>query len=307
MTMPLAADLAHRAAIDSPGAWVPDMVRAAFGHVALQEVAETAGVDLLHVKGPALDSALSWAGRTSSDADVLVRPRHLVRLLTAVSGVGWRQYDTFAASSAFSHAITFHHDWWGYADIHRLVPGFRVAPEEAFDYLWHRRETTHIAGRPCPVPDRAAQALVLLLHAARSRNPSKGEQDLDQAWFAQRPDFRDEVRRTAAILDAQMPLAVALDDDVDAYWDDPDLDLWMVLSSGGSRLREWKARIKGSHGMRGKAATVAKSVVVNTDHLAIMLGRTPTAQDVAKEVVARVARGVAEEYRAGTWRPRWPR
>lgn len=305
---PAANDLAAQPQAPSvPRVWVPDLVRASFGHLALQQVADETGVDILHVKGPALDAELVWSGRSSSDADILVRPDHVARLIDAVHAAGWHQYDTFAASSAFSHAITFHHDWWGYADIHRLVPGFRVAPADAFDYLWAHRDTAPIAGRACPVPHRAAQALIMLLHAARSRDPGKGEQDLDQVWFGQRPDFRDEVRRAAAILDARMPLAVALDDDLDAYWDDPDLDLWMVLSDGGSRMREWLARIKGSHGVRGKAATVAKSVSVNTSHLAVVLGRTPTRQDVARELVARVARGVSEEYRTGTWRPRWPR
>ena len=72
-------------------------------HAAVQAIADEAGVDVLHIKGPAVHPSLLATveeegpdgetvvvprDRGSIDADVLVRPRHVVRLLDAMRDDG---------------------------------------------------------------------------------------------------------------------------------------------------------------------------------------------------------------------------
>ena len=47
--------------------------RVQLGHAALQVVVDGADVDVLHIKGPALDRSLTPGPRYSTDADLLVR------------------------------------------------------------------------------------------------------------------------------------------------------------------------------------------------------------------------------------------
>ena len=68
---------------------VPFSVRVMLGHAAVQRVADLHAVDILHLKGFALDDTVSWEGRVGSDVDVLVRPDQVGRLLGALSASGW--------------------------------------------------------------------------------------------------------------------------------------------------------------------------------------------------------------------------
>src|SRR5262245_30376280 len=83
-------------------------------HAQLQAIADEAGVDLLHLKGPAVSEELGR--RSSSDADVLVRPAHLQRYLDALTRHGWSLYTDFAHGSSFGHAANYRHPVWTFAD-----------------------------------------------------------------------------------------------------------------------------------------------------------------------------------------------
>ncbi|MBK9697990.1 MAG: nucleotidyltransferase family protein [Propionibacteriaceae bacterium] len=165
---------------DSPA--VPLSVRVMLGHAAVQRVADLHAVDILHLKGFALDDTVSWAGRVGSDVDVLVRPDHVGRFLDALSASGWNLSIGFEAGSPFGHAATLLHDVWGYVDVHRLYPGITMSPAAAFDILWGERGESEIAGARCPVPSLAGQAVILVLHAARSEDKARGLRDVDAAW-----------------------------------------------------------------------------------------------------------------------------
>ena len=273
---------------------VPLPVRLRFGHAAVQRLADGIGVDLLHIKGAAVDPSLRPGGYAGSDVDVLVRPAHVTRLDRAMRQRGWRLYSTFEYGSPFGHAQTYTHDAWGYIDLHRFFPGIRLEPERAFDVFWSDRHEVDIAGVGCPVPGVPAQAVLLVLNAARA--PRQARSDVSAAWrdageerrgrsnnswtSARRGRLRRRDRRPRAIRGAR------------------DYRLWKVVSEGGSRSEEWWARIRAAPSVWAGLRIAARAPLVNVDHLAHRLGRTPTRRDIVLEFLRRPIRAVREAARA---------
>ncbi len=275
---------------------MPFSVRVMLGHAAVQRVADLHAVDILHLKGFALDDTVSWEGRVGSDVDVLVRPDQVGRLLGALSASGWNWSIGFEAGSPFGHAATLLHEVWGYVDVHRHYPGITLSPAAAFDELWRERGESQIAGARCPVPSLAGQAVILVLHAARSEDKSRGQRDVDSAWGRATPQQRQDVTELVARLGAEVALAAAIGN-LDAYQDRSDHDLWKVVSRGGTRIEEWWARIKAAPTMGAAIRLVLRAPLVNVEHLTIVMGRTPTRREVVKEFFARPVRGLREEWR----------
>lgn len=273
--------------------------RVLFGHAALQFVADAHGIDLLHIKGYALDPSLTRESRISTDVDVVVRPAHVARLLDALQTNGWVRSVGFQAGSPFGHAATLHHELWGYADIHRFIPGINRPASEAFDTLWAARKTLTIAEFRCPVPGPTAQRLIQLMHAARSEHRIRASGDIDTAWGQASPAQQQDVRRLAASLDAEVALAAAIGE-LEHYQHRRDYALWRSVSQGGTRTGEWWARIRAAPNVGAALRIAARAPLVNVEHLAVQLGRRPTTREVVHEFVARPLRGVAEI-------PRWLR
>ena len=186
---------------------VPLSVRLRFGHAAVQHLADEIGVDLLHIKGVAVDPSLRPGGYAGSDVDVLARPAHVVALDRAMRQHGWRLYSTFEYGSPFGHAQTYLHDVWGYADVHRFFPGIRIDPAKAFDRLWTDRSTVSIADVGCVVPSVPAQAVLLILNSARSRFD---RQDVSAIWGTADVGRRAEIEALVADLDAPVAFAAAI-------------------------------------------------------------------------------------------------
>jgi hypothetical protein len=165
-----------------------------FTHATIQVLAEANGIDLLHIKGPAVDDRLlavlptddppsgapGTVARYSVDADVLVRPAHVDRLFEVMHGHGWTTAYHFADGSAFEHAATLTHPVLSPADVHRRFPGIGIDAATAFERLWAERHTALIAGTPCPVPSLRAQRLVLIVHAARGG--ALYHSDIQRSW-----------------------------------------------------------------------------------------------------------------------------
>ena len=283
---------------------VPLTVRIKMAHAQLQWVADVEGVPLLHIKGTALDDVLKAPGREGSDADILVHPSSAERFCTALQRYGWKLGTRFTTGSSFEHAATLRHEELGWADVHRHYPGFGVPAEEAFEVLWRERHTVSIAGRACDVPSVAAQALILVLHAARSPHSNWASVDLQYAWSTADPGQREEVLDLVDRLDAHVGFAAATGR-LESYRSHPDYLLWKVASQGGTRLEEWRARLRATPGVRHKALLVARAPLVNRDHLATVLWREPTRTEMVTEFFARPLRGIRDETRA--WRQRHPR
>lgn len=270
---------------------LPTVVRVELGHAAAQVVADRSDVRMLHIKGPALDPRLRRGRAPSTDADVLVDPDEVDRLLDDLVAAGWDLRASFRSGSIFEHAATLWHEHWGYLDVHRRFPGVTLPPATAFARLWAERAGTELAGRACPVPSLAAQGLLLVLHEARGPLPLE-----QHAWWA---EIREDAGLEAAVvglrdeLGAHVAFAAATGD-LEAHRDDPSYRLWRHARGGGSRWGEWRARVVSAPTWRARARLLGRGLLVNEDHLAMRLGRAPTTGELLRESLARLRRALTE-------------
>lgn len=267
---------------------MPVEVTVALAHAEVQVLAETAGVDLLHIKGPALDESLrrpwpdevSGRRRESIDADVLLRPAHVDRLRRAMGSHGWRCLYDFADDSAFEHAATWSREGLANVDVHRYFPGIEGDPERAFDVLWAERHVVSIAGIPCSVPDLSAQRLIVIVHAARGRS-AREDADRHRAWVDLDDSARAEIEATARRVGATVALYAGTDrlDAVRGYRTYP---LWRHLTTGDdSLLGLWWARVRSAPDLRSATRIGWRLMVPNVPRMAALLGRPPTRTEVA--------------------------
>jgi hypothetical protein len=266
---------------------VPLPVRVELAHAAVQALADEAGVDVLHIKGPAVAPGLRGRTTGGSDVDVIVRPSGVDALVGALTAHGWRVETTFEAGSAFDHAANFFHESWGLLDVHRHYPGMDRDPAGAFERLWSTHGTVELAHVPCAVPDPLAQSLVLLLHAARTPHGDGPHPDIAPNWTDRTPEERDRIRSLAADTGATVALAAATGT-LDRFEGDPEAAVWQVFVHGGDRLDEWSARFRAARGPRAKASVARRSLQVNRYYLAQRLGHPPTRGEVAVEFVRRL-------------------
>ena len=277
-------------------------------HSAVQALAEDCEADVLHIKGPAVDDSLldtlygvsdaedgrvDVVARPSIDADILVRPSHVPRLLEAMhSSGGWTTVTRFQDSSPFEHDATLEHPFLGHTDVHRWFPGIGCEPETAFDRLWADRHTVHIAGYPCAVPAVTAQRLVLLLHAARG--PVDGNADVRRTWDSATPAERAEVERLAVDLKATVALAAATGR-LDQVKGDRSSQLWRLLSSGDSpRLALWWAVVRSARTPWQATRASVRLAVPRRAVLRLRLGRPATRREVIGAYLAQARLGATE-------------
>lgn len=288
---------------------VPAAVRIRLAHATLQAVADECGVDVLHIKGAALDATLQVARartthdgngdspappRPSGDADVLVRPEHLERYEKGLQRHGWQPKTRFTSGGVVEHAVDYWHPQLGKADVHARFPGISLTAPPAFERLWRDRTTQEIAHRPCQVPSQDAQRLVLLLHAAR--NGGSTSADVDPAWTDASADQRQRISRLAGDLDAEVALAAATGD-LDRYAEQPEHDQWQLLSTGSTGGFDlWVARVRAARSPAHRVRTLLGPLHPHTHEIAVTQQRTPTFGEVAARY-ARMALGVIR----GTW------
>lgn len=281
---------------------VPLTCRVQLTHGVLQKMADAAGIDILFVKGPAVDEALLQhrevdgsdvpIPRHSTDADVVVRPAQVELFQRCLLHHGWRLVADFDDGSPFGHAANYWHDLLGYIDLHRRFPGIEMPAEQAFTAMWTSRHTTPIAHVACTVPSVDVQRLVLLLHAARSGSPR--HPDKVPCWDEATAAERDRVRRLAREMDAEVGLAAAIGT-LEEHRDARTYDLWRQFSTGDtSRLREWRARIKAAPNRREAARVALHSLRLNQPHLRMDLGHDLTRGDILRGYVRRTNRAVDE-------------
>lgn len=284
---------------------IPTALRVHLAHATVEALARSVGADLLHVKGPAVDASLRGprtddstgqrdaAPRLSTDADVLVRPEHVAAMMDGLVAHGWAIVTRFQSGSVFEHAATLWHDDLGYVDVHRAFPGIERPPADAFALLWAGRHEVSIAHHPCAVPDVEMQRLILLLHAARGGGLSHPDAAL--LWTNGSDDDRARMLALASELDAEVALAAATGR-LDEFASRPTAPLWRIFERGGTptRLDEWRARFRASSGFWPRVRLAGRALLVNTDHLAMRLGRPVTRQEVALEYARRVRTGALE-------------
>lgn len=265
-------------------------IRIRLAHATLQRIADGSGIDILHIKGPTVDPSL-WrvvsdqdgeraVARTSSDADVLVRPSHVGRFLAGATEHGWIQQTSFEGGSAFGHAMGLYHPKLGSCDVHRYFPGIDIDTEAAFDLLWHDHHTVTLGHVECHVPTVACQRLLLLLHAARTGGHS--HPDVEACWNRATPAEREDVLALARAGNAEVPLAAALGT-LEDYRHDPRYRLWRHFSSNeDSRLGEWRGRFEAARSIRDKLRVIQGFLKLNKEIVAIQLGHAPSRTELAR-------------------------
>lgn len=274
---------------------MPWSVGIRFSHAALQALADDHGVDLLHIKGPAVDDSLGGATRQSIDADVLVRPSHVERLIAAMHEHGWRTQYRFEDGSAFEHASTLVHPFLAPVDVHRRFPGIDGESAAAFERLWVDRSNTDLAGMPCAVPSLAAQRLVLIVHATRAGDLN--HPDIQRSWRDATDDERRSVTDLAGEIGAGLALAAGTGT-LHEHVGERGYDLWRVLSTGeSSRAQLWMARIRAAPTRRAGVRTAVRLVVPNRHRMETTLGRPPTRGEVAAAYAHSARRGAREVTR----------
>jgi len=272
---------------------VPLGVRLTLGRAAVQTIADRAGVEVLHIKGNAVDPELRVATAIGTDIDILVEPSDVALLDRELRRHGWRTYSTFVWGSPFGHAQTYAHDVWGYVDLHRFFPGIRLDPARAFALLGRASHQMVFAGTPCRVPGVVEQAAILVLNAARGGDGP----DLRRVWQDAEPERRREIEGLIDALDARVAFSAATGG-LEAYRDERDYRLWKVVSEGGSRSAEWRARVRAAPTLQQRLRIIARVPLVNVEHLSHRLGRQPTRGEIVAEFFARPARALGDMRRS---------
>ena len=242
--------------MDSASRQMPVAVGVRLAHAAVQAIADEHGIDVLHIKGPAVHpslvrhrpvegdsgSEMMPVARRSSDADVWVRPSQASRLLRVMVGHRWKVELPFQDDSTFEHAAMLTHPVLAPVDVHRRFPGIRLEPEAAFELLWESREQGWIAHYPCMVPGVVSQRVILLVNAARGK--LTGNDDIHMCWEQATEVERSQVDALAELLGAEVPLAASTGR-LDDYRGRPEHDLWALLSTGtGTSAALWWARVR---------------------------------------------------------------
>ncbi|QGF23878.1 hypothetical protein [Raineyella fluvialis] len=182
-------------------------------------------------------------------------------------------------------------------DVHRFFPGIGLDPAKAFDIMWSSRQVRRIAGVDCVVPGLVAQTVILVLNAARSWSSGPANVDVHASWGCAHENRRAEIRALVARLEADVAFAAGLGT-LEDFRNRREYALWRVISQGGTRLEEWRARIAAAPSRREQLRLVLTAPLVNVEHLTVLWGRRPTRWEIVREFFLRPVRGLAEQARA---------
>ncbi|WP_194397258.1 hypothetical protein [Microbacterium atlanticum] len=262
---------------------IPSVVRVRLARPAVQLIADEVGADILHIKGDAVDTSLRAVAQPGTDVDALVRPSQVASLDRGLKAHGWQVYSTFRYGSPFGHAQTYLHPTWGYFDLHRSFPGVRRDAEQAFELLWRERKRLEMPGARGSAPAREAQAVLLVLNDARNRARVP---DPVNRWIDGGRVDADAVSAWVDRLEARVGFAAATGD-LERYRGEPDYPLWRVTTQGGTRVAEWRARIRAAPTFAEAIRIAALAPVVNVEQLAHRLGRSPTRREIVAGFLAR--------------------
>lgn len=187
----------------SPGAdrVLPIGVRLEFVHVLVDRLATAAGCRVLHIKGIPAAVQLGLTGRRPVDVDVWVAPTDADRLIAALTDAGWVLDEPGSSTVLYRHAAVLNHAGWGCSiDVHHRFPGIGLDSGRAFDLAWSGRERLVLGGRSVMVPDRALQALLVLLHAVRGLGTLRAADDVRQVRSNSSPEERLRIAAWADLL-----------------------------------------------------------------------------------------------------------
>ena len=175
------------------------------GHALVARLADSLGIRVFFIKGPASVLQGLRDAKLSADVDVFMDPARLDELLQALSERGWRERPVDPDSMTFpKHSVTVHHPEWPCCiDVHFRFPGMEKPASVCFESLWANTETIALAGQRLRVPARELGVLFLALHALRSPTLPACRQELDYlADLARREGLSEELLELAGTTDA---------------------------------------------------------------------------------------------------------
>ena len=174
------------------------------GHALVARLADSLGIRVFFIKGPASVLQGLRQAKVSTDVDVFVDPAGLEELLQGLSERGWCERPVDPDSRTFpKHSVTVHHPEWPCCiDIHFRFPGMEKPAPVCFESLWANTETIALAGQRLRVHARELGVLFLALHALRSPSLPACRQELDYlADLARREGLSEVLLELAAVTD----------------------------------------------------------------------------------------------------------
>jgi hypothetical protein len=150
--------------------------------------------------------------RPYSDVDVLVDPASFDECERVLARLG---FERSALERAFAKGRPSHASTWIRGsvplDLHRTVVGLGVSPAEAWEALSANTETWVVCSREVDVPNVAARALLLTLHAAQhGPDFARTQDDLQRALVRLSDTEWAEATALARKVAAETPMAAGL-------------------------------------------------------------------------------------------------
>lgn len=264
---------------------LPVRTRIELAHAYAQYIADTLGIRVIHFKGYAAPASFYPPERRSGDVDLFVDPARAEDYIHYLLSHGWKLTTTFSRGSIFQHAANLWHDYLGYLDIHRSIPGVQLSPAAHFESLWAGRTQQHLAHYPCIVPDKHAHGALIVIHAAR--DSYRGARDTAFLRDSLSPSDWGIMREHVLAWQALAPWQVSTDEgfsDVDPAV----LALWRELRSPHGRRELLRVRLAAAESLTDRLKILLRALLPNRAHLAMVLGRRPTMKDYLHDYGAKV-------------------
>ncbi|MBT2568947.1 nucleotidyltransferase family protein [Arthrobacter sp. ISL-85] len=140
------------------------------GHALVARLADSLGIRVFFIKGPASVIQGLRPAKISADVDVFVAPSDLDALMQALQSRGWRERPSDPDNITFpKHSVTLDHLAWPCCiDVHFRFPGMEEPAGSCFETLWANTIHMQLAGQRLKVPTKVLGTLFLALHALRS-------------------------------------------------------------------------------------------------------------------------------------------
>lgn len=200
------------------------------GHALVARVADSLGIRVFFIKGPASVIQGLRLPKTSVDVDAFVSPTDLDLLLAGLHERGWRRRSAHEDMRVFfMHSVTLHHASWPcHIDVHFRFPGMEREPADAFDELWANTQVLELAGQGVRVPSKALGVVILALHALRAPHLQASQQELSFLGAVSAREALAAVVEITAAMDALAAMRPFLEELVSepaaVHWPSPSLE-----------------------------------------------------------------------------------
>lgn len=198
------------------------------GHALVARLADSFGIRVFFIKGPASVIQGLRRAKISADVDVIVAPSDLDVLMQALQSRGWRERPSDPDNITFpKHSVTLNHPEWPCCiDVHFRFPGMEKPASSCFETMWASTTDLQLAGQRLKVPTKVLGTLFLALHALRSPELPACRQELQYlagvTWQESRSEALLELATATGALAAVRPfLESLLPESISPAWPEP--------------------------------------------------------------------------------------